>query len=189
MAMKVAAANGRKAIILAVNLAKLSLILRTMRRTMRTLISILLIASCTVTPAIAADYYTWVDENGVTNYAERNPPGYDAEFVTRYQRFGKPTQPRDETPAPAVSNSFAASGTSSVDPDAIVAEERDALRVKIASAKYSNCEIGKRNLAQLEAFRRIRVSDDNGENRLLTQDEKQAKADEAREIIRENCMG
>lgn len=156
---------------------------------MRTLISILIIASFTVTPAIAADYYTWVDENGVTNYGERNPPGYNAEFVTRYQRFGIPTQPRDETPEPVASNSFAASGISSVDPDELVAEQRDALRAKIASARASNCEIGKRNLAQLEAYRRIRVSDDNGENRLLTQDEKQAKADEAREVIRENCMG
>ncbi len=187
MAMKVAASNSRKAIILAVNLAKLSLILSTMRRTMRTLISILIIASFTVTPAIAADYYTWVDENGVTNYGERNPPGYQAEFVTRNQRFGKPIQPRDETPEPVASNS--ASDNTSVDPDALVAEERDALRAKIASVKASNCEIGKRNLVQLEGHRRIRVNDDNGENRLLTQDEKQAKADEAREVIRENCVG
>ena len=155
---------------------------------MRTLIAILIIAGFTA-PVIAADYYTWVDENGVTNYGERNPRGYEAQYVTRNQRFGIQTPPRDETPEPAASDSASTAGASPIDPDAMVAEERDALRAKIASAKASNCEVGKRNLAQLEAFRRIRVSDDNGENRLLTQDEKQAKADEARDIIRENCMG
>ena len=30
-------------------------------------------------PVSLAEYYTWVDEEGVTNYSQRDPEGYQAE--------------------------------------------------------------------------------------------------------------
>ena len=38
------------------------------------------------------DYYTWIDENGVVNYSERNPQGYNAQYVRREARFGYANQ-------------------------------------------------------------------------------------------------
>ena len=43
-------------------------------------IGLLAIFSVSAMSAIAEeDYYVWVDENGVTNYAQRNPQGYNAD--------------------------------------------------------------------------------------------------------------
>ncbi|HAK52927.1 MAG TPA: hypothetical protein DCM54_13640 [Gammaproteobacteria bacterium] len=48
-----------------------------------------LLAIFAVSSAFAAEYYTWVDENGVTNYSQRSPEGYSAEHITESQRFGR----------------------------------------------------------------------------------------------------
>ena len=37
----------------------------------------------------AQDYYTWIDENGVKNYAQRNPRGYKARRVSKTHKFGE----------------------------------------------------------------------------------------------------
>jgi len=145
-------------------------------------LAIFLLSSVSVDAA--EDYYVWVDENGVTNYAQRNPTGYDADHVTKARRFGDRfvEERRSATPP----NSTPVS-SGEVDPDAIIAEEREALAVEIASLKKSNCDIGKKNLARLEAFRRIRVTDDLGENRVISDEEKAEKVAVARQVIRENC--
>jgi hypothetical protein len=155
---------------------------------MRYYITILVITCSIAFPAVAAeDYYYWVDENGVKNFSQRSPTGQDAEFVTRNRRFGEriPETDRDQTPNPVPTGQSA----SEIDPDALVAEERQNLSSELAALRASNCEIGKRNLAQLLASRRIRVTDDKGENRVLSEEEKQAKMDVSRKVIREYCSG
>ncbi|MBL4682759.1 MAG: DUF4124 domain-containing protein [Pseudomonadales bacterium] len=132
----------------------------------------------------AEDYYTWVDENGVTNYAEKNPLGYQARFVSKSRTFGQ----RIATPTPALPNiPDEPSSVNEVNPDAAIAEERAVIAAEIATAKKSNCSIGKKNLARLEMFSRVRVTDQNGQTRILTTEEKSAKENEARQIIKDNC--
>jgi len=135
------------------------------------------------------EYYTWVDENGVTNYAERNPQGYNAQFISSSRPFGylrdsgRPqAQRQDSANTESTTLDESDSGIS-------MEAERQAIAQQIAEAKRSNCEMGKRNLARLEAFRRIRVSDENGEERLLSDEEKAQRINETRQIIRENCTG
>lgn len=134
-------------------------------------------------------YYTWVDDNGVTNYSEHQPGEYEAKLVASRHAFGRKRQStvsQLETPTNSdLSRSTTTTGT--IDPDALVAAETARLKKEVTQTKRSNCEVGKRNLAQLQAYSRIRVSDEKGENRILTPDEKLAKADEARAVIKENC--
>jgi len=134
----------------------------------------------------AEDYYTWIDENGVTNYAQKNPLGYQARFVSKTRSFGRRLVAPD--PAP-VAIPDAPNSTREVDPDAAIAEERAVIAAEIATQKKSNCSIGKKNLIRLEMFSRVRVTDANGESRTLTAEEKVAKEEDARNIIRENCTG
>ena len=48
------------------------------------------------------EYYTWIDENGVTNYAERNPNDYNARYVTGGETpFGFTPRAQDSAPTPA----------------------------------------------------------------------------------------
>lgn len=148
------------------------------------------ICATTVT-AQEAEYYTWIDENGVTNYAERNPEGINATFVGRGRAFGRPGsvfesgEPAGAVPAVTESGEEA----SAIDPDLLVEEKAAALAAQLAEQKRANCEAGKNNLAQLRAFARIRVSDELGENRILTDEEKAERTEQARQVIRDNCSG
>ena len=146
----------------------------------------LLLTICVVLACSAfgeADYYTWVDENGVTNYAEKKPPGYQARYVTSATRFGyrkvKAEAPQDLDEAPQQQ--------ATVDPDKVIAEERAKFEAVLAEEKRFNCDIGKKNLTRLETFARIRIKDDDGVERLMTQSEMDEKKIESRTLIKENC--
>jgi hypothetical protein len=156
--------------------------------------SLILIAALTVSSAASAEeeYYTWVDENGITNYAERNPSGYEARFVTReQQRFGYRTK-ENKPEAPGAEDAQGTAGATAdanSDIDAEIAEEKNRIDQEIAAAKKSNCNIGKLNLAQLSNYNRIKVKDDEGEVRILSDEEKQGRIDRAQATIAENCGG
>lgn len=132
----------------------------------------------------AQEYFTWVDENGVTNYSQRNPQGYQAQRVSKTHKFGEQVF-LEQRPSPSTQVAI----TDEVDPDALVAEQVAAEARKIAATKRSNCEIGKKNLTNLQAFSRIRVTEDDGSVRVLTTAEKATKTETARQVIRENCSG
>jgi Domain of unknown function (DUF4124) len=137
-----------------------------------------------------ADYYTWVDENGVTNYAEKKPVEYDARLVTRSYRFGYRMPDADVLEEEGVDE-----GTSSeeeqakeeVDPEALIAEERAKFEAQLAEEKRFNCDVGKKNLTRLETFGRIRIRGDDGNERLMSPEEMEVKKTESRALIRENC--
>lgn len=142
-------------------------------------------------PVTATEYYTWIDENGVTNYSEKVPVGYQGTKVTKTDSFGyKPSsqtegQGTDETSDDGTEDENA----DDAEVDAQISEETKRVEQEIAEVKRSNCEIGKRNLAQLMAYSRIRIKGEDGKERMLAEEEKQTKIAEARKIIRENCMG
>ncbi|XOV90338.1 MAG: DUF4124 domain-containing protein [Pseudomonadota bacterium] len=151
-------------------------------------------------PATSAEYYVWVDENGVTNYSERSPQGYEAQFVGRSHRFGERvpvpgeedypgSRPGSQPPAEPVASASSGESAGSTDPDSLIDEQRADIAAQIAETKRANCEIGKRNLAQLEAFARVRVKDANGQERVLTEEEHQQQIQDARQLISENCVG
>ncbi|MEZ7972313.1 MAG: DUF4124 domain-containing protein [Pseudomonadales bacterium] len=132
------------------------------------------------------EYYTWVDQDGVVNYSERNPQGFEARLITRSQRFG---YQRDKTiekqtptqPAPSLTEE------EERDIDVEIATQTTRIHQEIAAAEKSNCNIGKLNLAQLESYNRIKVQGIDGQVRVLSEQEKQSKVDAAKKTIAENC--
>lgn len=170
---------------------------------MRYLIPILAVLGLSL-PALAAEqsYYVWVDENGITNYSERNPQGVDARYVGPGEPpeesrrpgsgSGRPgsIQPEAEPePAASANQNAAGSSESEVDPDELVEEQRRELEQEIAQTKRQNCEMGRNNLARLTAYSRIRVEEEDGQERVLSEEERQSKIAEARQIVRDNCTG
>ena len=159
------------------------------------------------------DYYTWVDENGVTNYAQKNPRGFDAQHIGRSRLLEDQDARRPQGDSSSIEESAAeysetaendqrsdfdkrAELNQRAEPDKIaepdpasIEEQRQAIAREIAAVKKSNCGVGKRNLAQLEAYRRVRVIGEDGEERALTDEEKAERTNEARQIIQENCSG
>lgn len=135
-----------------------------------------------------SEYYTWIDEDGITNYSERNPQGYDAEHVSPNSRpFGyrRPAE-REVVPPPS---DPAAAISAQRDPSDIASEERAVVQQEISRVKTENCRIGKQNLARLESYARIRVKDSAGQERVLTDNEKALRIQEARNLVRDNCSG
>ncbi len=131
----------------------------------------------------APDYYTWVDENGITNFAERHPKGYEAQHVERENRFGFPA-PRRAVSGPTAVTPAEETGASIAQQ---AAPEIAAAEARLREARANNCGIGKRNIAQLAIFARVRVQDADGTTRYLTDQEKAAKVAEAEQLVRENC--
>ena len=85
------------------------------------------------------DYYTWVDENGVTNYSERNPLEHQARYITKTRRFGQRIAliPTETTKVPNPPQGRPASS-----PDDVITAGRAIISAELASAKKSNCDIG-----------------------------------------------
>ena len=145
-----------------------------------------------VLPAMAEeDYYTWIDENGVVNYSERNPQGYNAQYIGRETRFGYNTQRSTSPPEPEAEPS---ADQDEEGPDLETDEEFrqemaqiEADKERNAEIRRSSCRVARVNLEKLANYNRIRVQDDDGQTRFLTEEEKQARVDAARQSVRENC--
>jgi hypothetical protein len=129
-------------------------------------------------------YYTSVDENGVTNFAQQDPKDYESTYVRTTAQAARLNRP---TPKTNVDDTASAS-EQEVDPDREIQEEREDIRQQIAKIRASNCKIGKRNLAKLEAYARIRVIEEDGQERVISEEEKQARTEKARKTITENCV-
>lgn len=132
-------------------------------------------------------YYIWVDEDGITNYSQRNPRNVDATFVSRSQAFGTkkaPTQ-RGSQPGQVPASESRAETTPAQDLE--MDKEKRAVQEEIARIRASNCSLGKRNLAKLQAYARIRIRDPDGGERVLTDNEKQQRIESAQKTIKDNC--
>ncbi len=124
------------------------------------------------------------------NYAERNPPGYDARYISSRQRFGHSGDESVEQEAPVRADPRQAAAPPTdeeMDIGVEIASEKAHIDRAITTVKKSNCDIGKLNLAQLKNYNRIKVRGENGEVRVLTDEEKQARIDRATATIKENC--
>ena len=138
----------------------------------------------------SAEYYTWVDENGVTNYSQRKPPDLETTHVTPTYTFGTSrARPEPEPEVTTPDSSAITSGGEEIDPDALVAEEREKYEAELAEERKVNCDLGKQNLARLQTYARIRVRGDDGSMRYLTDSEMQQKKKESREAIKIHCRG
>ena len=135
------------------------------------------------------EYYVWIDENGVTNYAERAPSGSQPTHVTGNQRFGYKARPQTQPPEQNLEETVASGDlmTRPIDPDEAIVEEKAKYETELAAERKRNCELGKQNLARLETFARIRVLGEDGEYRFLSPEEMTEKKRESREAIIYHC--
>ena len=138
--------------------------------------------------ATEAPYYTWIDENGVVNFSNKNPTGADATLITKKRRFGikiieKPRNEPAPTPllvAPSESEDLNAE-------EKRTQEEFEKTMKEIAIAKRENCDRAKKNLANYSNRGRIRLKGDDGKYRILTDEERRENINKFQNGINENC--
>ena len=113
--------------------------------------------------------YKWTDDKGIVQYTERPPKGHGYEKITITASGGR--EVTNVTKEEATKNKV---------------EESSPLD-ELARANKQNCAIAKKNLEVLTKLARIRVSDEKGENRILSVEEKKAREDETRKEIEVYC--
>lgn len=156
---------------------------------MRTTLAVLLVSlSATLwsSTAPAGVMYGWVDKNGVQNYSQLEPQGVKTEKITTRGNVSSRAE-EDAKPAPA---------TAPLKPRLTEEQQRklDALKAlhaqeeqQVADIKRTNCEKSKSVLERLKQSQRIRVREDSGTERIIGEDERQRRIEEAQQGIASNC--
>jgi hypothetical protein len=141
---------------------------------------------------MAADVYRWVDAEGVVNYTQRKPEGVDAARLqaatgqpldaagTRY-----PTDPTEAVPAGVDPSPAAGEGPQSLLARLQAAEL--ARQAEVARVRESNCEQSRAVLSRLSDKGRIRVRGDEGEHRVMPEEERQERIAQAQRDVVDNC--
>jgi len=122
----------------------------------------------------AGQIYKWVDAQGVTHFGAQPPSGQAAETLSTA------TPPPKPASAPAAPEQAEAPEQEEIDRQ---------VRQQVAEQEAKRreyCTSLRTNLAQLQNNPRVRV-DEGGEVRRLNEEERQARIEEARQKLKENC--
>jgi len=122
------------------------------------------------------DYYRWIDERGNPVHSDRPPPmGVDYEVVSTGSGLMRQVNAEEgAVPAevePRVGNDF---------------QQIDAKPPKIEK-NPAYCQRAKDNLATLDSAARIRIRNEKGEYRYITEKEKAEERINAQNSIKEHC--
>ena len=137
-------------------------------------------------PAAASPTYRWVDNNGNPVLSDRPPetgiPYTEVGVATGFRRYPKPvatetTEPGGQAPTGSASSSLAASSTGG-----------QANPTEVVEAQPDLCEQAKDNIFKLETFPRMRVRDDDGEVRFMSDEERATQLATAYEVRDANCV-
>lgn len=119
---------------------------------------------------ISKETYKWMDEQGIVQYTERPPKNRAYEKITVNASGGQEV----------ISVSAQEAAEESTDTTESALDE-------LVAANQRNCKIAQQNMEVLKNMARIRVSDEKGENRILTPAEKQGRLDETQKQIDIYC--
>lgn len=145
-----------------------------------------------------AETYRWVDANGVVNYSERKPRGVPESMVTLIEAGSTQAgSSRTRSSANSAPTPGSASESASGDPDNLNADQQAMLKrlqnaeaerqAQVAQIREDNCTRARRVLASLSNTGRIRVVDENGEPRILPEEERTTRIEEAQRGVATNC--
>ena len=136
-------------------------------------------------PVDANPTYRWVDANGNPVLSDRPPetgiPYTEVGVDTGFRRYPKPiatetTEPDGQASANSTSTSLTANATVG-----------QATRVEVVEAQPALCEQAKDNIFKLETFPRMRVRDDDGEVRFMSDEERATQLATAYKVRDANC--
>ena len=142
--------------------------------------------ACQVSLSVAGDLYRWNDGNGNPVMSDRPPPAGTPYTVINAERYGANTNVVSPVTNPA-SNPASADTKHEDGSDAGSIGNREvAARVRIEKHPEL-CAQAKEAIFQLETFPRVRVTDDSGEVRFMTDTERTEQLNRAREVEAANC--
>ena len=139
-------------------------------------------------PASADKIYRWVDAGGVVNYTQQKPRDTESEAIITQ---GGTSRPVRQAPAPVPELSAATGQPLSAEQekmlDGLRAAEQ-ARQAEIAKIKEQNCQESRDVLARLTLKSRIRVRDEDGDYRVMPENERQERIARAQENVALYCV-
>lgn len=144
-----------------------------------TLLLCLLLSSGVALNAFAAQgkIYKWTDAKGQVHFGSQPPANTNAQ-VMGTKAISEPVEGEAATQA--------AAGT----PSAPSADKKTTAKASNSSPKTKDperCSNAKENVEKLNGYARIKVKDEDGNYRILTQEEQQQKLTEFNKAIEESC--
>lgn len=159
--------------------------------------------SLTTSEHAVAETFMWTDENGVVNYAERKPRNVPE---SRIQRIGNTAPKPSSSPTPSVASNPTPTSSAgspanrtgiSGQPGDLDAQQQAMLQElqaaeatrqeQVARIRQENCSRARRVLGDLQSLGRIRVVNEAGEPRVMTEDERSERIARAQEGVAANC--
>lgn len=153
----------------------------------------------------AAEVYRWVDAEGVVHYSSVAPRGIAYERIDPGARPRAPASlanPSDPVGTPEAVATTAPAPDATVDAPSddelgLSAEQRErraelqaeaeSRRARLEAERREQCQRARRQYEELTTHTRVRVRDDNGRERLLSDAELQTRIAAARDAIVTNC--
>ena len=140
------------------------------------LLAVSAIATSLHTYAGANGTYRWHDENGTVQYSDIPPEGVDAEYI-KFTSAGKSREDDEDKAGKDAKNQADASGDKPK-----IYDKMEALPEKDPAL----CKQAQDNLKALDGAR-IRITEPDGTQRILTEDEKEIQRENARKFIKIHC--
>ena len=138
-------------------------------------------------PADASPTYRWVDANGNPVLSDRPPetgvPYTEVGVDTGFRRYPKPVADETAEPGGQPQAGTASGSTLASSPGA------EANPTTVVEAHPALCEQAKDNIFKLETFPRMRVQDDDGEVRFMSDEERATQLATAYKVRDANCVG
>jgi hypothetical protein len=162
---------------------------------MRILVKLALLLCCL--PALmGAAVYRWVDDKGVINYSQQKPEGVNAERIdaTSGRKMDEPAAPSPDasaqTPAQTAGAQAPDERLSPAQREALAGLQaaEQARQQEVANIREANCERARGVLERLNSTGRIRVRDADGNESVMSEDERQQRVAEAQRGVVENCV-
>jgi hypothetical protein len=152
--------------------------LRTNRRVIAALFGIALGLTA---GAAAADTYRWTDDSGQVIYSQLPP-----QDGRPYSRIGAPPPPADAEGSKARLDALRQSQADRREDEAVAAEKQQQTAERDATIQQ-NCATARRNIETLQLGGRQMTRMPDGSIKRLEPAEREAKLQEARQYVQENC--
>lgn len=157
----------------------------------RTSLNLILTLLLVSPPALAATkFYRWTDDQGVTHYTAEPPPSNARSTGEVKVRNRSHAQPEDTEEGAQAGTAGSAKNDKAAGKD----KEKDKPKEKARDDKAEGneryaerCKGLRADLKTLQENARIRIAEEGGEGRILTEEEKSSKQDEVQRQIKAFC--
>ncbi|MEE4216199.1 MAG: DUF4124 domain-containing protein [Xanthomonadales bacterium] len=138
--------------------------------------------------ALAAEIYTWTDENGVKHFSDTKPVATEAETIDvggseRHVTYSDPLS----SAAPVEDDKVENSVHSIAERRRQELEDGRKLRQEEQAETRRMCDLHAKRLAEIEPIRRVYYTDENGKRTRLDDEQRVGLVNESKNYIAENC--